>query len=194
LLYTLIEKVPTKFSFWHEDDEYKFNISIPGGYLDLGTIKLEVIKELGDFFVWFDESKKDQVIELENNNKIEVYVDGDAKHHYIDIWFHWNKIQMCFGQFSLQDFRKLGSFFMEYGLYGHEKTNDDIYCDPVEKYLEKLIENGQFTIDELDDVDKLKELAETAEDIPGFEIVDKEDYLDKLFEEDDDYLDDEDPI
>lgn len=200
LIYTLVEKVPTKFSFYFEDSKHEFNISIPGGYCAFGALSLETIKEIGHLFTWFDEGKKDQVIQLENNNRIEIYVDGDQNHHYIDIWFYWNNIQMCFGQFSLPDFRKLGSFFVEYGLYGHEKTNDDIYCDPVEKYLEDLLKNGKVTMDELNDINKLKDLAENAEDIPGFKIVDlngetPQDYLDRLFEpEDEEYLDDEDPI
>jgi hypothetical protein len=203
LIHTLIEKIPTKFSFYFEDEEHKFNISVPGGYFALGSFSLETIKEIGHLFTWFDESKKDQVIKL-NDNRIEVYVDGDQKQYYIDIWFHWNNIQMCFGQFSLEDFRKLGSFFVEYGLYGHEKTNDDIYCDPVEKYLENLLKNGKVTMEELNDIDKLRELADNAEDIPGFKIIDlkgeiPQDYLDQLFEiededPEDDYLNDEDPI
>jgi hypothetical protein len=199
LIYTLIEKVPIKFSFYLEEKDHQFNISLPGAYFAFGSLSLVTIKDIGHLFAWFDESKRDQVIELDNNNRIEIYVDGSAKQYYIDLWFIWNGNKICFGQFSLEDFKKLGSFFVEYGLYGHEKTNDDIYCDPVEKYLDNLLKSGNFTIDELNDMDKLKEIADNAEDIPGFEIVDlnepPKDYLDHLFEpEDDDYLDDEDSI
>jgi hypothetical protein len=103
-------------------------------------------------------------------------------------------MQICFGQFSLADFRKLGSFFVEYGLSGHEATNDDIYCDPVERYLDTLLAKGDINMDDLGDINKLKELADNAESIPGFEIVDMggdppQDYLDRMFEDDEDELD-----